>query len=194
MAIIIGREKIDTGNDGILVLERLLYGRQADRPDVAVERGGPVDLDDGDVVLVSGVHEIPMHSYLRHHKVQRSCLVRLGEIVLAEPHYDVARLEPETTARTRKITVVDPSSCNCNFVVTTNGPRARVCRALDSAEDVATGGRHVRNHYKVQVRGRNVNVSSGSPSASEQTRDTRSIGYIDALVENRPGVRQLFDV
>lgn len=83
-----------TSDDGVLILERLLNRRQTDGPDVAVERGGSVDLDDGDVVLVSTVLEIPMYPYLRHREVHRSRLVGLGKIVLAESYRDVARIEP----------------------------------------------------------------------------------------------------
>lgn len=54
-----------------------------------------MDLDDGDVVLVSRVHEITVYSYLRHHEIQRARLVGPGEVVLAEPHYDVARFVTE---------------------------------------------------------------------------------------------------
>jgi len=86
-----------TGNDRDLVLEALLDRRQTDGPDVAVERSGSMDLDNSDVVLVSVVLEIPVYPYLRYREIQRSGLVEFREIVLAQSHRDVARIEAETT-------------------------------------------------------------------------------------------------
>lgn len=75
----------------------MLNGREADRPDVAVERSGSIDLNDSDVVLVSIQSEIPVLPYLRHREIQRSRLPGLGEIILAESHCDVARFVSKTT-------------------------------------------------------------------------------------------------
>lgn len=92
-----------TGNDSVLIFERLLNGRQTDGPDIAVECGGPVNLDDGDIVFVSRVHEIPMCPYLRHREIQRPRLVGLGEVVFAQSHDDVARFVPGTTRRDARL-------------------------------------------------------------------------------------------
>lgn len=61
--------RFPTCDDGIFILERLLNGRKTDGPDVAVKRGGSIDLNNGDVVLVSGQLEIPVYSYLRNHEI-----------------------------------------------------------------------------------------------------------------------------
>lgn len=53
-----------------------------------------MDLDDSDIVFVRRVHKVTVYPYFRHHEIQRPRLVRSGEVVLAEAHYDVARLVP----------------------------------------------------------------------------------------------------
>jgi len=46
--------RFPTCDDGVLILERLLNRREADRPDVAIECCGSIDFNNGNVVLVSG--------------------------------------------------------------------------------------------------------------------------------------------
>lgn len=69
--------------------------READRPDVAIKCCGSIDLNNGNVVLVSGQLEIPMYSYFQNREIQGTRLIGFGEIVLAESHRDVTRFVPE---------------------------------------------------------------------------------------------------
>lgn len=100
-----------TCDDGVFVLEGLLNGREANGPDVAIKRSGSIDLNNGNVVLVSVQLEIPVHSYLRNHEIQCTRFLGFGKIVLAESHRDVTRFVPKTTAHTWD----NCNSRNCSF-------------------------------------------------------------------------------
>ena len=58
-----------TRNDSVFILERLLNRRETDGPNIAVKHGGSMDLNDSNVVLVCIQFEVPVYSYLRHHKI-----------------------------------------------------------------------------------------------------------------------------
>jgi len=64
-----------------------------------------MDFNDTDVVLVSIQSEIPVYPYFRHHKIQRSRVIGLGEIVLTESHCDVAWFVPKKIRGTH-VTVI----------------------------------------------------------------------------------------
>lgn len=92
-----------TDNSGLFILEYGAYGWQTDRPYVGVENRGPMDLEDGDIVLVRSRHVAVMDPYLDNLEVQRTSLVGEAQIVFAQSYRQLSRLQSDVHNKKSRI-------------------------------------------------------------------------------------------
>ena len=92
-----------TDDGGLLALKDGANGRKADRPDVGVEDRGPVNLDNGDVVLVRRCDVALVNAYLDNLEVKSTRLIRKAKVVLAKSDHQLARLLPKAIGRKNNV-------------------------------------------------------------------------------------------